>query len=330
MIARIAERDLAAEARRDGVRRRAPLAPERVVLRSCVSRCQLFARQRLRPDLEALVPSPLFGDSAALDDRVRCPIAAACGDARRRSASPRRLERDLRAALEVDPEVQALDAERDGADHDDRSGDREPEVAAAHEVDLEPLRGLLALRAHEARVVEPAEAGEQAEHRARGGDGRDQRDHGADQEHQREALHLRGRDGEEDERRDRRDDVRVEDRAEALRVAGRDRGAHGLPGAHLFLDAFEDDDVRVGRDADRQDQAGEARQGQRDAEEQDRGVEEGRVDPEADHGDEAEEAVEEEQEERDDEEADDRRALRLRQRVLAERGRDVGALGGRT
>ena len=39
-------------------------------------------------------------------------------------------------------------------------------------------------------IVEPAEAGEQAEHRARRGDGGEQRDDGADQQHQREALHL--------------------------------------------------------------------------------------------------------------------------------------------
>ena len=47
---------------------------------------------------------------------------------------------------------------------------------------------------------------------------------------------------------------------------------------------------------------------------------------EAEHGDEAEEAVEDEQEERDDEQADERRVQRLRERVLAERRRDVGAL----
>ena len=99
-----------------------------------------------------------------------------------------------------------------------------------------------------------------------------------------------------------------------------------MPARDLFLDAFEDDDVRVGGDADRQDQAGEARQRQRDAEEQDRGVHERGVDAEAEHRDEAEEAVEEEQEERDDDQAADRRDLRLLQRVLAERRRDVGAL----
>ena len=149
----------------------------------------------------------------------------------------------------------------------------------------------------------------------------------ADQQHQGEALHVRDRDQEEHERGDRGDDVRVEDRVEALAVAGRDRGAHGLPGAHLFLDAFEDDDVRVGRDADREDQAGEARQRQRHVEEQDRGVVEERVDREADHRDEAEEAVQDEQEDRDDERGRRaRRCHRLAERVLAERRRDVGAL----
>ena len=69
-------------------------------------------------------------------------------------------------------------------------------------------------------------------------------------------------------------------------------------------------------------------QRQRDVEEQDRGVEEGRVDPEPEHGDEAEEAVEDEQEERHEQQADDRGRLRLVQRVLAERRRDRGLVEG--
>ena len=97
-----------------------------------------------------------------------------------------------------------------------------------------------------------------------------------------------------------------------------------MPGAHLFLDAFEHDDVRVGRDADREDQAGEARQRQRHVEEQDRGVVEERVDREAEDRDEAEEAVEDEQEDRDDEQADERGVQRLVERALAERRRDLG------
>ena len=80
---------------------------------------------------------------------------------------------------------------------------------------------------------------------------------------------------------------------EALPVALRDGGAHRAPGAHLFLDAFEDDDVRVRCDAERQHEAGESRERQRDIEEEDRGVEEGRVDSEPDDGHDAEEAVEE-------------------------------------
>ena len=148
---------------------------------------------------------------------------------------------------------------------------------------------------------------EQAEHRARRDDGREHGDHRADQEHEREALHLGGRDGEQHERRDRRDDVRVDDRMEALLVAGRDRGAGRLPGPHLFLDAFEDDDVRIGRDADREDQAGEAGQRQRDVEDEDRRVHERDVDGEAGDGHEPEQAVEDDQEERDDEQADDAR-----------------------
>ena len=98
---------------------------------------------------------------------------------------------------------------------------------------------------------------------------------------------------------------------ETLRVARADRGAHGLAGAHLFLHAFEDNDIRVGGHPDREDHPREAREGQRDVEEENRRVEERRVDREPDHRDETEEAVQEEQEKRDDQQADDRRALRL-------------------
>ena len=55
----------------------------------------------------------------------------------------------------------AVTAAKGEGDHGAR--DREPDVALAHEVDLEPLPVLLPRGAHEPRVVEPAEAGEQAE-----------------------------------------------------------------------------------------------------------------------------------------------------------------------
>src|SRR6266851_1250944 len=107
-----------------------------------------------------------------LDETVVAPGAGGMGR--------RGLERELRAALEVDAEVESLEDQRAGPEQDDRTGDGEPEIALAHEVDLQPPRGLLALGAHEARVVEPGEAAEQAEHRARGADRGDQRDHRAD------------------------------------------------------------------------------------------------------------------------------------------------------
>src|SRR5207253_2056012 len=82
----------------------------------------------------------------------------------------RRRERDLHAALEVDAEVQALEDQRDDADADRRQGEDEPQPAAPDDVPALPLRDLERARAHEARVVEPLEAGEEAEHRARGRD----------------------------------------------------------------------------------------------------------------------------------------------------------------
>ena len=86
----------------------------------------------------------------------------------------------------------------------------------------------------------------------------------ADAEREREALDFRGRQREQDERGHERDDVRVDDRREAAFVAGRDPRDHRSAAADLLLDALEDHDVRVRRDADREDQAGDARQRQRD------------------------------------------------------------------
>ena len=81
--------------------------------------------------------------------------------------------------------------------------------------------------------------------------------------------------------------------------------------------------MRVGRDADRQDHAGEAGQRQRHVEDEDRRVEERGVDAEAEHRDEAEEAVRDQEEDRHEHHARDRRPQRLVQRVLAERRRDL-------
>ena len=70
-----------------------------------------------------------------------------------------------------------------------------------------------------------------------------------------EALHVRGRQDEEDERRDQCDHVRVDDRRDAPAIAGGDRAQHRFAGPRLLLDPLEDDDVGVGRHPDSQDQA---------------------------------------------------------------------------
>src|SRR5207253_5496049 len=102
----------------------------------------------------------------ALDDGVGLPLAGHEPLHLALRVRLVRLESELRPALEVDPEVEALRGERDHAGEDDGARDREPQLALPHEVDLEPPRRLLAPGAHEARAVEPAEAAEQAEHRA--------------------------------------------------------------------------------------------------------------------------------------------------------------------
>ena len=97
-----------------------------------------------------------------------------------------------------------------------------------------------------------------------------------------------------------------------------------LPGAQLFLDAFEDDDVRVGRDADREDQSRDAGQGQRDRDQLDQPEEEDRVGEQRDARDRAQQAVEEQQEEQHEREADGAGDQALVQRLLAERRGDLG------
>jgi hypothetical protein len=276
--------------------------------------------ERLGPELEALV-LPVGRGAAALDDRLRQARVDALGVAAHvvHELRLRRLERDLRPALEVDAEVQAAHAERDDRNRDHAARDREPEPALAHEVDLEPAPVLLALRAHERRVLEPAEAGEQSQHRASREHGCDQRDRRTDEEHEREALDPRRRDEEQDERRDRGHDVRIDDRVEPLRIPGGDRGPYGFARTDLLFDAFEHDHVRVSCDSDREDEARESGQGQGHMEEEERRVQERGINAEPDDRDEAEEAVEDEQEQRDGDQPAEGGDLRLLEGVLAER-----------
>ena len=90
-------------------------------------------------------------------------------------------------------------------------------------------------------------------------------------EREREALDAGGGEHEQDEGHADRDDVGVDDRPQRLGVAAGDGGRDRAPGAHLLLDALEDDDVGVGRHAQREDHARDARQRERDRDQLDEG-----------------------------------------------------------
>ena len=254
------------------------------------------------------------------------------------SASPKPLGRDrvahrvlvgravelglhARARLEVDAEVQALAADGERADEQDHARHREEPLRRAHVVEA-PALALLADAQRRRAVDEP-----RAPHRAQHGLGQQHRgeegDQRADAQREGEALDPGGGQQEEDERDHEGHDVGVDDRRQAALVARGDRGRDRSAAAQLFLDAFEDDDVRVGRDADGEDQARDARQRHRDRDELDQRVEEDRVDDEGADRDDAEHAVEDQQEERDDDEAGDAGDQALVQRLLAQRRRHL-------
>ncbi len=224
----------------------------------------------------------------------------------------RLLQRDVdaRAALEVDALVEPVDDQRAEADQDRHAGDREPEHLAAGEVHASSARAW-ASAPMKATLLNHLKLPRMPSIARVAGHGGEHRDQDAEGEQEGEALDRRRRGHEQHRRRDQRHRVRVDDRAEALRVARGDGRADGLPRAHLLLDAFEDDDVRVRRDADRQDHAGDARQGHRHRDREDHAVEQRREDQQRDVGDEAEEPVEDEHVDHHDRPARDAREQAL-------------------
>src|SRR5207244_6690282 len=90
--------DLAAEARRDGLNSDRPCSEP--VLQVALQVLLLAGLERLRPDLEGLVRVAVRR-AAPLDDRVTAPDRRRLGAHLRQRDERRRLERDLRTALEV-------------------------------------------------------------------------------------------------------------------------------------------------------------------------------------------------------------------------------------
>ncbi len=142
-------------------------------------------------------------------------------------------------------------------------------------------------------------------------------------EREREALDFGGGQREQDEGGHERHHVGVHDRREAALVARGDPRRDRAPRADLLLDALEDHDVRVRRDADREDQPGDAGQRQRDRDRLDQREVVDAVDRDARDGDHPQHAVEGQQEEAHDQEAREHRQQALVERLFAERGGDL-------
>ena len=153
--------------------------------------------QRLGADLEVRVAVAARRLAASLDHGVRLADLRGLRAHRLERRRLGRTEGDLRAALEVDAEVQALDRDRGDRERDDDAGEGEPDPAHPDVVEPQPARDARAGRAHQPRVVDPAEAREQDEDRARREHRGEHRERGSDQEHEREPAHARRRDREE-------------------------------------------------------------------------------------------------------------------------------------
>ena len=127
----------------------------------------------------------------------------------------------------------------------------------------------------------------------------------------------------EDRRRDEARHVRVEDRVPGAVEARLDRGRQRLADAQLFLHPLEDQDVRVDGHADREDEAGDAGEGQRHRDEPEDRVDDERVVDEREARDEARQPVVEEHEGHDQGDADEAGQEALVEERLAERRRDL-------
>ena len=145
--------------------------------------------------------------------------------------------------------------------------------------------------------------GHASEHRAGDRDGAEHADQHTDDQDEREALDDRRPlpvepAGDEEAR-----DVRVEDARPGSVEPGLDRRAEGLAGADLLLHPLEDEDVRVDRHADREDEGGDAGQRQRDVDDPEDRVDDERVEDQRDRRQHARQAVVGDHEDEDEQQA---------------------------
>ena len=147
----------------------------------------------------------------------------------------------------------------------------------------------------------------------------------ANRERESEAADQAVAEVEEERGRDERRDVGVEDGEQHAIEAGGDRLLHAFRGPQFFLDALENQHVRVDAHADRENEAGDARQRHRRAGIRHQAEQHDQVDRDRDERVEARELVIGQHEERHEQQAAGRRVHAGAHRVGAERRAD-GAL----
>src|SRR5579859_150744 len=154
-------------------------------------------------------------------------------------------------------------------------------------------------------------------------DRREQAGDHADREHDGESLDRGRPDEQQDAAGDQRRRVRVADRGPRAAHRGIDRGGYGAPRAHLFLESFEDQHVRVDGHTDGQDEAGDAgqRQGHRDRLEQREHLT--RIEEEGEAREESGQAVVDDHEQHHDRQAEKARGDAELHRLGAEGGTDL-------
>ena len=285
-----------------------------------------------------------------LDDRVGLArIAERVANLLSRHVA-RAVEGHRRAADELDAEVHAAHSDDDGDKHHRAAGRGEEDLLKPQKVDVEldeaaahvlAGRGLLhalevrhsldaVLHAPELGVLRNELRGEKTNERRLEQKHHDDVAHNAQSKRHAEALDRGARQEEQRERGDERHKVGVDRGQDAVADTRDGRGAHASAHANFLAEALERQDGGVGRHADGQNDAGDARHRKAEQAECGKQREDAQIDR-REHGhcrrsDDAEPFVEHEQVNHDNHKADERYEHAGLQRILAERRADDLAL----
>ncbi|MCY1531516.1 hypothetical protein D9M68_667440 [compost metagenome] len=168
---------------------------------------------------------------------------------------------DDRAALEVHTQIEPDTRKQEHRGRRQGGHQDEHRIADPHKTDVQIAEapGSNALRQAFRRPLPEPTLHDQTGHRIGG----EKRGDAADRESDGETAHWPGTEIEQDGAGDQHRQVRVENAAEHAREGVVDRAEQRLATTNLLAKALVDQHVRIDRDADRQDDAGNPRQGQR-------------------------------------------------------------------